>query len=112
MSMSKPAIALSGDLRTQLPETLGYRLKRLLLGKPLVTEELEGERLSNPVAMGVLTPDCISSSAYGTEEILTVLVPVAGVAAFALVIPITIVILVVLVLVTLSYREVAMVYTK
>jgi len=43
---------------------------------------------------------------------LTVLVPVAGVAAFALIIPLTIVILAVLVLVTLSYREVVQVYTK
>jgi amino acid transporter len=98
--------------RPELPETIGYRMKRKLLGKPLVTEELEGERLSNPIAMGVLTCDCISSSAYGTEEILTILVPIAGVAAFTLVIPVTIVILIVLVLVTLSYREVVQVYTK
>lgn len=95
-----------------LPETTGYRLKRLLLGEPLVTEQLAGERLSSPVAMGVLSCDMISSSAYGTEEMLTVLVPAVGIAAFTLVIPVTLVILAILVVVTLSYREVVMVYTK
>ena len=62
--------------------------------------------------MGVLSCDMISSSAYGTEEMLTVLVPIAGVAAFTLVIPVTLIILAILIIVTLSYREVVMVYTK
>jgi amino acid transporter len=95
-----------------LKETAGYRLKRRLLGPPLVTEQLEGERLSNPIAMGVLSCDMISSSAYGTEEMLAILVPTFGVAAFMLVLPVTFVILAILILVTLSYREVVMVYTK
>jgi amino acid transporter len=95
-----------------LKETAGYRLKRRLLGPPLVTEQLEGERLSNTIAMGVLSCDMISSSAYGTEEMLAILVPTFGVAAFMLVLPVTFVILAILILVTLSYREVVMVYTK
>ena len=95
-----------------LEESLGYRLKRKLLGPPLVTEALETERLSNPIAMGVLSCDMISSSAYGTEEMLAVLVPFFGLAAFTLVLPVTFVILGILILVTLSYREVVMVYTK
>ncbi|MBO0730968.1 MAG: amino acid permease [Acidimicrobiaceae bacterium] len=99
-------------LRPELPETLSYRLKRKLLGKPLVTEQLSEERLANPIALGVLSPDCISSTAYGSEQMLTVLVPAAGLAAFALIIPVTIAILIVLFFVTLSYREVVMVYTK
>jgi hypothetical protein len=65
------------------PSRSRYRLKRKLLGKPLVTERLSEERLSNVIALGVLAPDCISSTAYGTEEILTQLVPAVGVAAFA-----------------------------
>src|SRR5579875_43317 len=96
----------------EYPETLGYRLKRTLLGPPLVTEALETERLSKPVAMGVLTCDMISSSAYGTEEMLTILVPAVGAAAFSLVLPVTAAILFILVVVTLSYREVVMVYTR
>ena len=105
--MNTPAVSPG-----EYPETLGYRLKRTLLGPPLVTEALETERLSKPVAMGVLTCDMISSSAYGTEEMLTILVPAVGAAAFSLVLPVTAAILFILVVVTLSYREVVMVYTR
>jgi amino acid transporter len=95
-----------------LPEPWTYRLKRRLLGPPLTTERLSEEKLSKAVALGVLSPDMISSSAYGTEEMLNQLVPVIGVAAFSLLLPITAAILLVLFFVTLSYREVVMVYTK
>jgi amino acid transporter len=77
-----------------------------------VTEQLASERLSKPIALGVLAPDCISSSAYGTEEMLTQLVPYVGLAAFTLVVPITLAILGVLFFVTLSYLEVIQLYTK
>ncbi len=95
-----------------LPESLSYRLKKALLGPPLVTERLSVERLSKPMALGVLSPDCISSTAYGSEEILFVLVRAVGVAAFSLLLPLTLAIIVVLLFVTLSYREVVMVYTR
>jgi amino acid transporter len=104
--------AVAGPPRSLLPETRAYRVKRKLLGKPLVNEALSEERLPSPIALGVLAPDCISSTAYGSEEILTILVPVAGLAAFQLIMPITLGIIVVLFFVTLSYREVVMVYTK
>ena len=70
------------------------------------------ERLGKPTALGVLSPDCISSTAYGTEEILFELVKAVGVAAFSLLLPITFAVIVVLLFVTLSYREVVMVYTR
>lgn len=93
------------------PETLGYRLKRIFLGRPFVTEQLSGERLTQPIAMGVLAPDCISSSAYGTEQILTQMTPYVGLAAFSLVVPVMFVILGVLFLVTASYLDVIKYYT-
>ncbi|MFC1410198.1 APC family permease [Streptacidiphilus sp. N1-12] len=96
----------------ELPESLAYRVKRRLLGKPLVTEELSHEKLSNPVALGVLASDCISSSAYGSEAMLTILIPVIGIAAFTLLLPVTLAILCVLTLLTLSYRDVVMAYTR
>ncbi|HEX3824923.1 MAG TPA: amino acid permease [Mycobacteriales bacterium] len=96
----------------ELPERVGYRVKRRLLGPPLVTDQLAEQRLSNPVAFGVLSPDCISSSAYGTEEILISLLPYAGMAAFALVLPITAVVLGILLLLLFSYRQVLSIYTK
>jgi len=95
-----------------LPEPLSYRLKKALLGPPLVTERLKEERLGKPTALGVLAPDCISSTAYGSEEILFELVKAVGVAAFSLLLPLTFAVIVVLLFVTLSYREVVMVYTR
>ncbi len=103
---------LPGVAGEDIPETRRYRMKNRLLGPPLVTEQLATERLSRPVALGVLAPDCISSSAYGTEEMLTQLVPYVGLAAFTLVVPITLAILGVLFFVTLSYLEVIQLYTK
>ena len=94
------------------PETFWYSTKRRLLGPPLVNQDLGEQRLSKPLALGVLSPDGISSSAYGTEEILIVLVPALGVAAFSLILPMTLVILFVMVLVLLSYREIVMVYIR
>lgn len=95
-----------------VPESVGYALKRILLGKPLITSQLKDEKLGNVVALGVLSPDAISSSAYGTEEILLQLLPYVGLAAFTLVLPITGVILLILVLVAASYRQVLMAYTQ
>jgi amino acid transporter len=108
--MRKAAGLLGGA--GDLPEGFWYSVKRRILGPPLVNEQLTHQRLSNPLALGVLSPDGISSSAYGTEEILIALLPVAGLAAFTLILPLTLVILVVMTLVVLSYREVVMVYIR
>jgi amino acid transporter len=107
-----PSRSIARNLANQFPETFGYRMKNLFLGRPLVTEQLESERLSKPIALGVLAPDCISSSAYGTEEMLTQLTPYIGLAAFTLVVPITMAIIGVLFFVTLSYWDVISYYTK
>jgi amino acid transporter len=96
----------------ELPETLRYRLKDALLGPPLATERQSMERLGKPTALAVLSSDVISSSAYATEQILLVLVPVIGLAAFSMVIPISLAVIFVLAVVTLSYLEVVKVYTK
>lgn len=94
------------------PESLGYAVKRLVLGRPLINDQLTSEKLSKPVALGVLAPDAISSTAYGTEMILLELLPFAALAAFALLLPVTGVILCILVLVAASYRQVVMTYTR
>jgi len=103
------SFGLSG---TRLPETFGYALKRRLLGPPLVNEQLSEERLSRPLALGVLSCDGISSAAYGTEEMLIEMVQVVGLAAFTLILPMTLVVLAGIALVVLSYREVVSVYTR
>ncbi len=88
-----------------VPEPLGYRVKNKILGPPLFNEQLAHERLGKPTALAVFASDNLSSSAYATEEFLRVLIPAAGVAAFAFVMPLTIAMLVVLVLLILSYRQ-------
>src|SRR5499425_92717 len=70
----------------------------------MVNEQLRHQRLSNFLALGVLSPDGISSSAYGTEEIIIALLPLFGLAAFTILLAMT--------LVVLSYREVVMVYIR
>jgi amino acid transporter len=96
----------------ELPEGFWYSVKSRVLGPPLVTEQLKDERLSRPLALGVLSCDGLSSTAYGTEEILRALLPFFGLAAFSLVLPMTLLILFGVVLVVLSYREVVSVYTR
>ena len=92
---------------------VGYAIKRRLLGPPLVTEQIATERLSRPLALGVLSCDGISSAAYGTEEILIELVQFFGfAAAFALLIPMTGVILFGIAIIVLLYREVVTIYTR
>jgi amino acid transporter len=103
-----PTTAVGFDL----PERRAYRLKRLVLGPPLVSSQLHEERLTKKTALGVLSSDCISSSAYGSEEMLIILLPVFGLAGFGLLMPMTAVVLALLVLTTLSYRQVVSVYTK
>src|SRR6516162_9945242 len=110
VAMPKPGGLLERPGRQ--PDGLWYSAKRRLLGPPLVNDQLGEQRLSNPLALGVLSPDGISSSAYGTEEILIALIPVVGLAAFTLLLPMTLVILLVLTLVVLSYREIVMVYIR
>jgi len=87
------------------PVSPGYAVKRLLLGRPLATARLEHERLGKPTALAVFSSDNMSSVAYATEEILRVLIPAVGVAAFALVMPITIAVVAVEAILIFSYRQ-------
>ena len=95
-----------------LRDPLSYRIKKAFLGKPLNRHTLSHQRLSKVFALGILSSDCISSSAYGSEQILLALLPAFGLAAFNILMPMTVVVLVVLVIVTFSYREVVQIYTK
>ncbi|WP_211748221.1 APC family permease [Paenibacillus sp. Marseille-Q4541] len=80
------------------------RIKRLLIGRPMKNSELEGEKLSKLKALAVLSSDALSSVAYGTEQILIVLMAV-GVAAAWYSIPISLAVLGLLVILIFSYRQ-------
>ena len=112
MSLPGWAPPVAGRPDVAVPESRGYRLKRFLLGPPLISDQLSGERLGKPTALAVLSSDVMSSSAYATEEILRILLPVGGLAAFGLVTPITLLILAVLAVVTVCYRDVVRSYPK
>ena len=112
MAVRKATGLLEIGQGNELPETFWYSVKRRMLGPPLVTEQLRQERLSKPLALGVLSCDGISSAAYGTEEMLIVLVGAVGLTAFNLILPMTLVVLFGIFIVVLSYREVVSVYTR
>jgi len=93
-------------------DPLSYKIKRRFLGNALNRHSLGHQRLEKRYALGILSSDCISSSAYGSEQILIALLPAFGLAAFAILMPMTAVVLVILTIITLSYRNVIDVYTK
>ncbi|MDR1630453.1 MAG: amino acid permease [Oscillospiraceae bacterium] len=57
------------------------RIKNLLIGRPLRSNELSSERLSRFWGVPIMASDAVSSVAYAIEEILMVLVPVLGFAS-------------------------------
>ena len=102
----------TSERNSSIPPSFGDGWKRTFLGKPLTSEQLESERLANPVALGALSPDAISSTAYGPEQVMIELLPRAGMAAFVLLLPIIGVVLFILLLVSASYRGVVTTYTR
>lgn len=80
-------------------------LKRIVVGSPLASSEESHQRLGRPTALAVFASDAISSTAYATEEILLVLVPVAGLAALGDLAPIALVVVALLTIVVISYRQ-------
>jgi amino acid transporter len=81
-----------------------FRWKDVLLGPPLATSRLMRERLRKVVALAVFSSDAISSTAYGTEQIMLVLVA-AGAVATRLAFPIALGIGALLAILVLSYRQ-------
>jgi len=85
------------------------RIRTLLIGSPLPTQEGVHRRLSKIRALGALSPDALSSIAYANQEIYLGLI-IAGSAGLGLAFPIAIAIAVLLVLVSLSYFQTIQAY--
>ncbi len=79
-------------------------LKRIILGQPLATAAEKHERLGKISGLAVFSSDALSSVAYGTEEILWILVT-AGPAALNLGLPIMVGIVVLVIIVASSYWQ-------
>jgi amino acid transporter len=89
-------------------------LKRLLVGRPIATSELEHQRLRKLVALPTFSSDALSSTAYATEEILFVVA--AGGSSLALglskLVPLSLVVAALLTIVVLSYRQTIYAYPQ
>jgi len=81
-----------------------HTLLHLLIGPPLPTQRLAGERLNKIRALAAFSPDALSSIAYANQEIFLGL-SVAGAAGLSYSLPIGLVIVGILVTVAISYAQ-------
>ncbi|HEX2425459.1 MAG TPA: APC family permease [Actinomycetota bacterium] len=96
--------------RTTAPKAASSGLvKRFLVGRRVPSQRLEHTLLPKILALPVFSSDALSSVAYATEEILTVLLG-ASVAVYGLVMPIATAIAVLMVIVVSSYRQTVRAY--
>lgn len=84
-------------------------LRRLLIGEPLATHRLSLERLGMLGGLAVFAADALSSTAYGTEEIIRALTP-AGSAGMAWSLVIGGAVVALLTVVVISYRQTVVEY--
>ena len=106
---------LTAKEAASIPTTPGARMiariRGVVLGRPLHSEEEIGERLAKKKALAIFSSDAISSSAYATEEILRAFILAgAALAAFAYAVPVSIAIAALLGVVAFSYRQVCIAY--
>lgn len=84
-------------------------LKRLFIEKPLKSAENDEHKLSRFAALALLSSDALSSIAYGTEQIVVVLVTLSA-AAIWYSLPIAAFVIILLISLTLSYRQIIHAY--
>ncbi len=99
---------LIAKMEAQEPTTRFGKLfalaRRILIGRPLATDQSIHERLTRLKGLAVLSSDALSSIAYATEETLLVLV-LAGSGAVRFSLPIAGAIILLLLIVGASYRQ-------
>ncbi|MFT8907639.1 MAG: APC family permease, partial [Lentilactobacillus diolivorans] len=84
-------------------------LKRFLIGKPLKTTDEGGQALTKFKALALLSSDALSSVAYGTEQITTILITLSA-AALMYQIWVAALVLILLAAITLSYQQIIHAY--
>ena len=84
-------------------------VKQILVGKPLKSTDDDSHLLTRFQALAMLSSDALSSIAYGTEQIVTVLLTLSA-AAIWYSLPIAGLVLVLLAALTLSYRQIIHAY--
>jgi amino acid transporter len=76
----------------------------ILFGRPLASEEDQGQRIGPAQGIPVFGLDALSSAAYGPEAALTILLPL-GIAGVRYIVPLMAAIIVLLLIVYFSYRQ-------
>ncbi len=84
---------------------MSKKLRTLLLGKPLNDAELSGEKFNVLWGIPVFASDAISSVSYAGEEILLVLIPALGMAAYGKFLPVVAAIIALLAILVFCYRQ-------
>ena len=84
-------------------------IKRILVGRPMSSGELEHTLLPKTIALPVFASDALSSMSYATQEVLLVLALV-GATALSLVVPISFAVAFLLTVVIISYRQIVRAY--
>jgi amino acid transporter len=88
------------------------KIRNVLLGKSLKTEELKSEKFNVFWGLPILSSDAISSVAYAGEEILWILVPAIGIMAFKNMLYVALLIVLLLFILMFSYRQTIDSYPK
>ncbi len=83
--------------------------KRILIGEPLTSEELEGQLLPKRMALPIFASDALSSVAYAPQELLMILL-IGGTAFLALSPWVATAVVALLIVVVLSYRQLIKAY--
>jgi amino acid transporter len=84
-------------------------MKRVLIGRPIATDQAHHEKIPKIIALPVFASDALSSVAYATEAIMGALL-VAGTGTFGLTPWLSLGIIVLLAIVATSYRQTIMAY--
>lgn len=93
------------------PSSFGKRLRRLLLGSPIHSKYAHHQKLPVLLGLPVFSADALSSVAYATEAILSVLVLISA-KALGFSWPITLAICALIAIVVASYRQTIYAYPK
>ncbi|WP_390894984.1 APC family permease [Microbacterium festucae] len=100
--------AVTTDSRDPSEETTPIA-KRILIGEPLTSEELDGQLLPKKMALPIFASDALSSVAYAPQELLMILL-IGGTAFLAFSPWLATAVVVLLIVVVLSYRQLIKAY--
>jgi amino acid transporter len=104
-----PSPRWTGSMSELIESPRSARLKRVVVGRPMASAELDETLLPKWLALPIFASDPLSSVAYATEAALVVLVTASATAAH-LAFPTSLAIATLLAVVVLSYRQTVLVY--